>query len=182
MDETRSWYKEPESFIALAAPVVSISAVAVGMYEASLQRAHDRAETWPRIDVATFTSQQDATVSIANNGIGPAVIENVVVSVDGKARRNWEEVLDALVGSRPKQFSHYTVGGRAMRAGENSVVLSVPINDLPPNFWSYIGRVGIEICYRSVFDERWELDGRLSRKNTLRRVSACQEQPEGVEF
>jgi hypothetical protein len=32
----RRWYSEPETFIAVAALVVSISAVVVGVYEASL--------------------------------------------------------------------------------------------------------------------------------------------------
>lgn len=47
MKGDRPWYREPETFIAVAALVVSVSAVAVGLYEAQLQRAHDRAEVWP---------------------------------------------------------------------------------------------------------------------------------------
>jgi len=40
MSDDRSWYREPETFIAIAALIVSVSAMVVGIYEA----AHDRAE------------------------------------------------------------------------------------------------------------------------------------------
>jgi hypothetical protein len=47
MNGDRRWYREPETFIAVTAFVENVSAVVVGLYEAHLQRAHDRAEVWP---------------------------------------------------------------------------------------------------------------------------------------
>src|SRR3982751_1653555 len=88
-----AWYRQPETFIAVAALVVSISAVVVGLYEASLQRAHDRAEVWPHLEISTFTSSSGASISLVNNGIGPAIIKSVVVTVDGKPQRVWHDVL-----------------------------------------------------------------------------------------
>src|SRR5438552_4266118 len=52
MNGDRPWYREPETFIAVAALVVSVSPVAVGLYEAKLQRAHDRAEVWPHVEIS----------------------------------------------------------------------------------------------------------------------------------
>jgi hypothetical protein len=60
----RRWYTEPETFIAAAALVVSVSAVVVGLYETSLQRHHDRAEVWPHVEIATFTGDQGTTVTV----------------------------------------------------------------------------------------------------------------------
>ncbi len=183
VDETRAWYKEPETFIALAALVVSVSAVAVGLYEASLQREHDRNEVWPHVEIGTYTSSQTASIAVANTGIGPAVIDNILVSVDGRAKRNWKEVLGALTGSTPKQFSYYTVGERALRAGDKTVVVDVPGNELPPGFWDYIGRVGVTVCYHSVFNESWIVDTpHLGGKSSWRRMSKCAEQPKDADF
>src|SRR5213082_1235111 len=53
MNADRRWYREPETFIAVTALIVSISAVAVGLFEAQLQRAHDRAEVWPHVEIST---------------------------------------------------------------------------------------------------------------------------------
>jgi hypothetical protein len=38
MSDDRPWYREPETFIAIAALIVSVSAMVVGIYEAALQR------------------------------------------------------------------------------------------------------------------------------------------------
>ncbi len=183
MADTRPWYLEPETFIAMAALIVSVSAVVVGIYEASLQREHDRNEVWPHVQVGTFTSGQSASVTVENAGIGPAVVDNIVVTVDGKSKSDWGDVLTALTGSLPKQFSHFTVGDRALRAGEKSVLVDIPSYELPPGFWDYIGRVGVTICYHSVFNEHWVIETpHLGGKNTWRVVSGCPEQARNTDF
>ncbi len=98
--DSRPWYREPETFIAIAALVVSVSAVVVGLYETSLQRTHDRAEVWPHVELATYTSTVSASLTVENNGIGPAIIRSIIVSVDGKPQQNWSEVVKALGGLR----------------------------------------------------------------------------------
>ena len=80
MNEPRPWYREPETFIAVAALIVSVSAVAVGLYEAQLQRAHDRAEVWPHVEISTYTTPQGASLFVENTGIGPAIIKSIVVT------------------------------------------------------------------------------------------------------
>lgn len=159
MSDERPWYREPETFIALAALVVSLSAVAVGIYEASLQRAHDRAEVWPHVEVGTFTTPTDATVYLENTGVGPAVINSIIVTVDGKPRRNWEEVVTALFGdAAPARFGHETVRDHSLRAGDKVVLLDLSTGSVT-GFWDQIKRVGVTVCYASVFGERWELAG-----------------------
>jgi hypothetical protein len=46
-------------------------------------------------------------------------------------------LLEALTGSMPKQLTHYTVGDRAMRAGDKTEVVGIPIGELPAGFWSW---------------------------------------------
>jgi hypothetical protein len=179
MSSGRPWYREPETFIAIAALVVSVSAVAVGVYEAALQRAHDRAEVWPHVEVGTFTTPTDATVYVENTGVGPAVINSIVFTVDGKPRKNWEDLVPAwLEKGAPSHFSHSTLTTHSLRAGDKVVVLDLPKNAIPDGFWDHIHRVGVTVCYRSVFDEYWlmsqpELGG---AKVSWTAVSRCPEQ------
>jgi len=179
MSGGRPWYREPESFIAIAALVVSISAVAVGVYEAALQRAHDRAEVWPHVEVGTFTTPTDATLYVENTGVGPAVISSIVFTLDGKPRTNWNDLVTAwLDKAAPSHFGRSTVAAHSLRAGDKVVVLDLPMNAIPDGFWDYIHRVGVTICYRSVFDEYWlmsqpELGG---TEVTWTSVSRCPEQ------
>lgn len=184
MSDGRPWYREPETFIAVAALVVSISAVAVGLYEAALQRRHDRAEVWPHVEITTFTSLNGATLSVENTGIGPALIKSVVVTVDGKRTRDWNEVLTALLGHTPPQpFSNSTIAESALRPGNKVTLVGLPNGDMPPGFWSAIGRVGLAICYGSVFDEFWQLsDSAIGHRTRWTRVDHCPTQGDSDDF
>src|SRR5205823_10620728 len=108
MSDDRRWYREPQSFIALTALVVSLSAVAVGIYEASLQRAHDRAEVWPHLELSTYAMPTGAELRLENSGIGPAIVHSIVVSVDGRPQHNWAEVVEAITGKHPNGLANST--------------------------------------------------------------------------
>jgi hypothetical protein len=163
MTARRRWYLEPETFVGVAALIVSITAVAVGLYGASLQRKHDRAEVWPHVEFLVTTSPEGATLAVENTGIGPAIIKSVVVTVDGQPQRNWNDVLHTLVNAAPEFTQHvtvHTVVDHAVRPGDTVIALQFPLKDLPPDFWKWIGRVGVTLCYGSVFDEHWTLSER----------------------
>ncbi|MEP6732769.1 MAG: hypothetical protein ABJE10_19145 [bacterium] len=183
MSDGRPWYKEPETFIALTALVVSVSAVVVGIYEASLQRAHDRAEVWPHLELATLTTSNGASLSVTNSGIGPAIIKSVVVTVDGTPRRNWADALQALEGKPVTNFTVATIVDRGVRAGDKVEMIMLSPDKMPADFWSSIARVGITVCYASVFDEYWQLsDPRLGKPGAWRSVTRCPPQSAGTEF
>jgi hypothetical protein len=183
MPDERPWYREPETFIAVAALVVSVSAVVVGLYEASLQRRHDRAEVWPHVEVSTYTMPTGAAVYVENTGIGPAIIKTIVVTLDGKQAHDWDEVLRGLLGRAPAPFANSSIAARAIRPGDKVTMLGIPAQDQPPEFWKSIGRVGLTICYGSVFDEYWQLrDARLGGRTVWESVPDCPPQPTNAEF
>jgi len=169
MNGDRPWYREPETFIAVAALVVSVSAVAVGLYEAQLQRAHDRAEVWPHVEISTFVTPKGASLFVENTGLGPAIIKSVVVTVDGKPRRNWDDVLRAL--------------GDSARAAMSTTTVGLDRLALPPHFWEWVARVAVTVCYSSVFNESWVVnDDHLGGTSTWRSVAACPSQASGADF
>jgi hypothetical protein len=181
MADGRPWYREPETFIALTALVVSVSAVVVGIYEAALQRRHDRAEVWPHLELTTFTTPNGASLSVENTGIGPALIKSVVVTLDGKPTRNWGELLTSMLGRAPSApFSNSTIAESAIRPGVKVTMLGLPNPDMPPEFWRSIHRVAVTICYSSVFDESWMMrDEGIGGRTRWESVSACPQQTDG---
>ena len=179
----KPWYREPETFIAIAALVVSVSAVVVGLYEASLQRAHDRAEVWPHLELSTYSMMKGAELRLENAGIGPAIVHSIVVTVDGHARHNWSEVVEAITGKKPDVLENSTAADRAIRAGDRVTLVGVPAAELPPGMWEYIKRVGVRVCYSSVFGESWVLESKqLSTVSTWTPTARCDTQPEGMDF
>jgi hypothetical protein len=184
MSGGRPWYREPETFIALTALVVSVSAVAVGIYEAALQRRHDRAEVWPHLELSTFTTPNGASLSVENTGIGPALIKSVVVTVDGKRAHNWTDVLTTLLGHAPATgVSNSTIAESALRPGDKVMMVGVPNVNMPPSFWSAVRRVGITVCYSSVFEEHWIMrDSGIGGRTRWEPASGCPAQADGEDF
>ena len=183
MPDNRPWYREPESFIAIAALIVSLSAVTVGVYEAWLQRAHDRAEVWPHVEISTFITPRGASLYLENTGLGPAIIRSVVVSVDGKPQHDWNEVLRTLEGREPAPFNNTTVTDHAIRAGDKAELIGLAQKDIPPGFWKWIARVTMKVCYQSAFEDHWMLsDDHLGGTSKWDAVSDCPPRAVGTDF
>jgi hypothetical protein len=183
MAATRKWYTEPETFIAVAALIVSVSAVVVGLYEASLQRFHDRAEVWPRLEIGVFTRGDGASVSLENTGIGPAIVESTIVTLDGQPQHNWTDILRKLNDTEPVPPSNYSVTGHGFRPGDHVDMVGMPVVDVPHPFWSAIAHVGVSVCYRSVFDQRWIVESKhLGNGIAWRDVKRCPPQDTSASF
>jgi hypothetical protein len=183
-EANKPWYRETQTFIAIAALIVSLSAVVVGIYEASLQRAHDRAEVWPHLEIATFVNPQGASISLESTGLGPAIVNSVAVSVDGQRRKNWAEAMAALLGSgRTLSLNTTTVEDHALRPGDKVEMIGIARGDIPPNFWEWIGRVGVNVCYESAFHEHWTVRvDRLGGNSSWAAVPDCPPRGPGEDF
>jgi hypothetical protein len=179
----RPWYREPETFIAFAALVVSLTAVVVGTYEAALQRRHDRAEVWPRVEISTFVLPQGAALRLDNTGIGPALVKTITVTVDGKPQRNWDDALRTLYGHEAPLHSSTTVTEHALRAGDEVTLVGVGQANLPNDFWKWVSRVSVSVCYSSVFDESWVVtDDHLGGSSKWEPVKRCPTQPKDYDL
>jgi transposase len=59
----------------------------------------------------------------------------------------------------------------------------MPAVDMPTDFWGSIARVGIRICYRSVFDERWTVESKhLGNGIAWHLVDGCAPQDTSASF
>lgn len=184
MTEQRPWYKEPETFVAFAALIVSVSAVAVGIYEAALQRKHDRAEVWPHVELEAYTSPGEISVSIENTGIGPAIVRTLAVSVDGTEQGSWPAVVKRLVPADAKvSISTSTTVDAALRPGQKTRLVSLNPSELPAGFLQEVGRVSIRLCYTSVFEEHWLLvSDHIGARPVTTPVPSCPSQKPPADF
>ena len=168
------WYTKPDMIVALSAILISLCTVAVSGYEAWLQRHHDRAEVWPHVELSLVNTPEQSTLSIENTGIGPAVIESFTVTVDGKSVRNWSEALTTVLGRAPTAFENSTVVSHALRAGDHVTLIGLKRSDLPPGSMAKFTRVGVEVCYASVFGDNWTLrDRHLGGESEWLETSRC---------
>src|SRR5258708_3069317 len=130
---SRSRLSEPEMLVGFAAILISVCAVAVGAYEAYLQRKHDRAQVWPHLELTLTSAPTGAALQVINAGIGPAVVRSVNLLVDGRPTSGWPEVFTGLLNHHPARYSTSTIPQRVLPAREPVTPVPPPTTAFPPN-------------------------------------------------
>src|SRR5205823_14563253 len=82
---------------AVIATLIGLLAVCVSAYTAYMQRQQVRAAVWPILQFDSGNAP-DIHFTLANKGVGPAIIRNVIVKVDDQPVRNWKEALEKILG------------------------------------------------------------------------------------
>lgn len=170
---------------AAIATFVGICALCVAGYTAYVQRQQVRAAVWPNLEFQS-SNTPDIHFTLANKGVGPAIIKNVVVTVDGRPVSNWSEALEHILGPGYHRLSESDMSGHVLSPGESMIVFTPrddrnePLNfDKSNPFWLKMNkdreRIAVEICYGSTLGESWTLRaGGKSRSRTIE-VPRCPE-------
>mgnify|MGYP001821767665 FL=1 len=160
--------------IAASAVVISLCALVVSYVEVSVMRADQRASVWPYLDVGVSYSSEGFTIGATNRGLGPALVESVLVEVDGRPVRNWDEVVDRLVG--PESGLDYsntlrnTINGEVLPAERELLLFSVTGGWTPMKreMADQLNRLAWMICYCSVYRDCWTVSRDGSRSEDIR--------------
>jgi hypothetical protein len=169
----------------IIATLVGVSALFVSGYTAYVQRQQVRAAVWPILEYAT-SNQPEIRFTVANKGVGPAIVRHVVVTVDGQPVHNWPEALEKLLGPGVHKKSQSTISGHVLSAGE-SLDAMIPYDDESrPLLFDKGGplfdalnkersRVAVEICYCSTLGDCWILRSGANTRSTTTEVRTCPE-------
>ncbi|MBS0516812.1 MAG: hypothetical protein JSS16_15230 [Proteobacteria bacterium] len=149
------------SIVALA---VSVLALATGAYQTRLMQAQARASVWPIVSLGlSYFGSRDKggfTWEVENNGVGPALIKSVTLSLDGKPMRNWDEVYQALFGRGRENATVSSVNGNVLPPSTNRDTTIAAIRTSQPDeakaLFEAKDRFKMTVCYCSVYDECWE--------------------------
>ena len=158
------------------ATLVGVLALAVSGYTAYMQRQQVRAAVWPILEYQS-SNLPDIHLTVANKGVGPAIVRNVIVRVDGKPVKNWAEALEKLVGPG-HHFNESDINGHVFAAGESMIVFTpVDDNQKPFTFDNTDPlrvvlnkgrfRISLEICYGSTLGESWTLRSDANTSSTV---------------
>jgi len=166
----------------IIATFIALLAVGVAGYTAYMQRQQVRAAVWPILEFDS--SNGPVRFTLANKGVGPAIIKHVVVKVDDKPVKNWAEVLEKILGPGYHPGEESDMSGRVFAADESIAVFTphneaqnpVPFDKSNP-LWAKLnaGRahVTVEICYCSALDECWTLRGGGMSPGTTTETHEC---------
>src|SRR5438105_12199964 len=106
---------------AVIATLVGLCALCVSGYTAYIQRQQVRAAVWPILEFDS-SNAPDIHFTLANKGVGPAIIRNVIVRVDGQPVRKWKDVLERILGPGEHLGSESDMSGHVLAAGESMTV------------------------------------------------------------
>jgi len=166
----------------LIATFIALLAVCVAGYTAYMQRQQVRAAVWPILEFDS-SNGPDIHFTVANKGVGPAIIRHVIVKVDGQPVKNWHEVLGKLVGPGQHHFSESDITGHVFAPNESMDVFTPrdpdmkALTDRSNPLWIQLnkdrGRVSVEICYSSTLGECWTLRANGLKPGTTTETRRC---------
>ncbi len=162
---------------AIAAGIVSISALTVSVYEAYLQRQEQRVAVWPIVEHWTSYSDDEFSISVANKGIGPAVIHDLDVFVAGQSMTSWDQVFGEALGDNAKHFRQSMLTGNVMSPGDASAIVAYTHNSTAA--WHASKNIELRICYCSVFQDCWlyQVNDLIGGRPARNPTTSCIEQP-----
>jgi hypothetical protein len=166
-DRKRARITELGSIVALA---TSFLALSLSAYQARLMneqtrlmQSQSRASAWPYIAIGYRLSEEGEnrgyTWQIGNDGVGPARIESVTMTLDGKPVRSWREIFRALYGDAEVTATFSQVYGRVLPPSTNreTTIDALHLTDMAQAraFFAAQDRFDMTICYCSVYDDCW---------------------------
>ncbi len=158
------------SLSSITALTFSFLALALGAYQARLMNAQtqlmqsqSRASVWPYLSIGYSINDQGEkqgyTWEISNDGVGPARIQSVVMSVDDNPAHSWKDVFRAIFGNVPVDATYSQIFGRVVAPNTNrdTTIEALHLTNLAQAkvFYAQQNRLKMEICYCSVYDECW---------------------------
>lgn len=165
--EKRARITELGSIVALA---TSFLALSLSAYQARLMneqtrlmQSQSRASVWPYVSIGYSINDEGEgrgyTWQISNDGVGPARIESVAVTLDGKPVHHWRELFHALYGDAEVPATFSQVYGRVLPPSTNreTTIDALHLTDMTQAraFFAAQDRIDMTICYCSVYDDCW---------------------------
>jgi hypothetical protein len=148
-------------WIGIMAIVINIITVSVYMYQAHIMQTQQHASAWPYLEWLPSFNEETYYIEITNNGIGPAIIKNVAIELDGKTFPTIDSLFLELVGT--SYFPHYisTVQNRVMPPGKSIRIFQINNAKWAGTVYSEFGKheFKMSICYESIYGDAWTSEG-----------------------
>ena len=141
--------------------IISLAAMFVSIYEASILKSQQTSMVWPYLDLSQQYDNNGFAIEISNKGTGPAIITSVQVDYNGLPVESIDVLMDSLNPNRTFGYDilrNSTLGNQVIMSGETRVVFGLPYNDETRVVQSNLGKVRIRIGYKSVLEEHWYFD------------------------
>jgi len=158
----------------------------VQRYTANVQREQVRAQVWPRLEIGN--DDTDQSITVYNKGVGPAIVCNAQVFVDGKPQPDWTHVLTAL-GLPAHGYAQSDLNHNVLSAGERVPIIHILDRDAYQHFRAaaveHLALVNVFYC--STLGECWMYSdhhavGYKSLAQLVTPIDRCPKLPDAAVF
>ncbi|MEO0449333.1 MAG: hypothetical protein AAFZ74_03320 [Pseudomonadota bacterium] len=163
-DET-GWFGRG-NILGLVAIVISLSALGVSVLEVTSLKDQQKASVWPYLELSQNYSGQGFQVTVANKGVGPALLGDIGFIYENQKVANSND-LDALIErvvGPERAFSYDTyrsnnASNSVLAPGEEAILFGVPWTANTRAFVEGVGgKISVQGCYCSVYEECWSVE------------------------
>jgi hypothetical protein len=152
-DEPRR--REPKTFrldlvIAICALFVSSLATAASWWQSRVVATQLSSQVWPYLSVQTTYDASSVSLTIANDGLGPARVRSVVLSLDGTPRQKLTDVLDAIAPAKNRNMrGSFTdvAAGSVIRVGGSVTLFRIGDRTAMTALLRNYKRLDLAVCY-----------------------------------
>jgi hypothetical protein len=161
------------SVLPICAPLISAVACAASLYQLRMAMSSISAQTWPYVTIGWRHTNDETGIVVDNDGLGPAIIRDVVLTVDGQDQHDAISALRQIISIADASIElDALTRGVVIRAGKSLNLFVVRGASWANQLRSAQNRVNLEICYCSILGQCWS--------NSLasvipREVSVCAE-------
>lgn len=151
--------------LSLVAIVISLSALGVSVFEVTSLQDQQKASVWPYVEISRRYSGEGFEVSLANKGIGPALLGDVEISMQGQTITS-SDILDKIISDAvgpERAFSYDTYRARdasqqVLAPGESLILFGVPWTaDTRAFVNSTASSIQATGCFCSVYEDCWSV-------------------------
>ena len=151
-------------FISFCAFFVSIYQTSVLKMQTDIMNEQKEAAVWPRLFTARNTGSNLHQFTLQNDGVGPALIKYVEVTMDGTSYKRWGDMFYVLNDSCEARIAISMINNRVIKSGESVVLCNLIDNDLINIINTKRPKFDIDIYYESVYGRLWRLHQSSSSK------------------
>jgi hypothetical protein len=157
-----------DTVLSVSAAIVAVCALVVTTYQTKIMREQQRASAWPRLDLTNTTGPHLYARVVRNVGLGPALVRNVQVTLDGRSMRDWDDVSAGLFGA---DYGRVFAADTALRASKSDVRRGIVLlpgasieqlrlegGSVPDTVLRAVfsGRLRWSACYCSLYGDCWK--------------------------
>ncbi|MCX6212982.1 hypothetical protein [Spirosoma sp.] len=151
-----------DTIIAIAATFTSICALVVTLYQTKLTREQQLNSVWPYLIANEIIDESGlSSITIANSGIGPAIIDSVQVFYKGHFYRSPTAVVQAISEQQNRGLNgmswYQTVLEKGFVIPQGQNLNWITVNGQADNaiFRKELPSIKAIIFYHSIYNEHW---------------------------